>query len=473
MGGGVSDYTGGPASLAVTNASAPSARFVRISRKATGAAGDHNANALCLAEVEIYATNLALGQLTVQVPDNASYPATNGVNGNLGDFTHTANNSTTPYWQVDFGKYFAIDSATMHNRDSCCGGRLRDLTVSVLDSNQVAVYSSPLLNQSNVLGGGYGNYTAGPEVLRADLRALAGGPKIGRYLRITRTASSNGGADDNQVLALGEVQVFGVDAKPFPSAPVFASSLTNNIVLATVGFSEPVIMLTATNVTNYFFAGGPTVLAAALSSSSNSVVLSIAGLPMNTAYSLTISNVSDLAGNVMDRTNFTGNVGFYEVNAARGGVATQSSTGWGADASRAIDGNTDGVFTDNSVTHSFGTEAGGPRYWEVDLGADQLLGRLSIWFRTDCFWDRNTNFTLRVRSASGTTNWSTTYPGGTAYPPNNVVYNLSSPVVGRMSASSRARRRTPTSPSRNCRPSWPTRMSPSSSPNPPTASRPW
>ena len=412
----------GPASIGYTNAVPQSSRLVRVTRN------DGVGNVLSLGEVEVYATNLASGRIATQVPDNATYPAANGVNGNLADFTHTANNSTTPYWQVDLGMNYAIDSVNMHNRDGCCGGRLRDITVSVLNSNQVAIFSSPLLNRSNLLGGGYANYGSGPEVLRADIRSLAGGTVSGRFVRITRTASSNGGTDDNQVLALGEVQVFGVDAKPTASGPVFATSLNSATVLATVGFSEPVTAATATNITNYVFTGGPTVLAAALSSGSNSVVLSIAGLPMNTGYSLTISNVSDLVGNVMVTTNFTGNSGFYEVNAARSGTASQSSMDNGGLPNRAIDGNTDGNWGNGSVTHSANSSTEVPRYWEVDLGAEQLLGRLSTWFRTDCCWDRNTNFTLLVLAADRTTNWSRTYPG---QPPNSVTYTLPTPIPGR------------------------------------------
>src|SRR3954452_15332870 len=52
-------------------------------------------------------------------------------------------------------------------------------------------------------------------------------------------------------------------------------------------------------------------------------------------------------------------------NYALGKPATQSSTGWGGAASRAVDGNTDGNFFDNSVTHTL-LEANA--WWEVDLG---------------------------------------------------------------------------------------------------------
>jgi hypothetical protein len=43
-------------------------------------------------------------------------------------------------------------------------------------------------------------------------------------------------------------------------------------------------------------------------------------------------------------------------NVARGKTATQSSTAFGGDASRALDGNTDGDFNAGSVTHDTATQ---------------------------------------------------------------------------------------------------------------------
>ncbi|HVJ81315.1 MAG TPA: DUF1549 domain-containing protein, partial [Planctomycetia bacterium] len=68
-------------------------------------------------------------------------------------------------------------------------------------------------------------------------------------------------------------------------------------------------------------------------------------------------------------------------NVARGGKASQSSTGYGGEAQRAIDGKTDGdFFKSNSVTHT--AEQRDP-WWEVDLGSERPLERLAIWNRTD------------------------------------------------------------------------------------------
>lgn len=60
--------------------------------------------------------------------------------------------------------------------------------------------------------------------------------------------------------------------------------------------------------------------------------------------------------------------------------ATQSSTYISADASRAVDGTTDGDYENGSVSHS-STEDN--PWWQLDLGSTFPVERLTIWNRTD------------------------------------------------------------------------------------------
>jgi large repetitive protein len=87
------------------------------------------------------------------------------------------------------------------------------------------------------------------------------------------------------------------------------------------------------------------------------------------------------------------------VNLARGKVATQSSVGWRAPASRAVDGNTSGVFGQGSVTH---TELAANNWWQVDLGALNDLHSIRIWNRTDCCTERLANAYVLVSSSDMT-----------------------------------------------------------------------
>jgi mono/diheme cytochrome c family protein len=65
-------------------------------------------------------------------------------------------------------------------------------------------------------------------------------------------------------------------------------------------------------------------------------------------------------------------------NVARGGKASQSSTAFEGDAGRAIDGNTNGDYNANSVTHT--AESDNP-YWEVDLGKTSPVDKVVLWNR--------------------------------------------------------------------------------------------
>jgi len=67
-------------------------------------------------------------------------------------------------------------------------------------------------------------------------------------------------------------------------------------------------------------------------------------------------------------------------NVALGGNASQSSTDHGGVAARAIDGNTDGTFLNNSVTH---TVTGSPgQFWSVDI-IPQVIKSVVIHNRID------------------------------------------------------------------------------------------
>jgi hypothetical protein len=84
-------------------------------------------------------------------------------------------------------------------------------------------------------------------------------------------------------------------------------------------------------------------------------------------------------------------------NVARNGRASQSTTGYGGDASRAIDGNTNGRFAGNSVSH---TGDGDPHpFWEVDLGRELPLEKIVVWNRTDGLEKRLAGASLLVLDA--------------------------------------------------------------------------
>ena len=99
------------------------------------------------------------------------------------------------------------------------------------------------------------------------------------------------------------------------------------------------------------------------------------------------------------------------------GVATQSSIDYGGVASRAIDGNTDGNYSNNSVTH---TLAETNPWWEVDLGLEYSIGNINIFNRIGKNNVRLSNFTVRVYNADSVEVFSQTY---TTHPDPSVTCN--------------------------------------------------
>lgn len=93
------------------------------------------------------------------------------------------------------------------------------------------------------------------------------------------------------------------------------------------------------------------------------------------------------------------------VNLARGKRATQSSTGYGGTADRAVDGNTNGDYFAGSMTHT--EEANLPQpWWQVDLGRPAQIDHLILWNRKDCCSQRLASFWVFVSDSP--------FPGGDA-----------------------------------------------------------
>lgn len=80
-------------------------------------------------------------------------------------------------------------------------------------------------------------------------------------------------------------------------------------------------------------------------------------------------------------------------NVARRGTARQSSTGAGADAARAIDGNKSGNVRDRSVSQT--EEDKLEPWWEVDLGEAYPIDQINLFNRND-IPERLRNFTLTI-----------------------------------------------------------------------------
>ncbi len=86
-------------------------------------------------------------------------------------------------------------------------------------------------------------------------------------------------------------------------------------------------------------------------------------------------------------------------NIALTGTASQSSTAFRGSASRAVDGNTDGSYNRNSVTH---TASSNQPWWEVELSEISTIDSINLYNRTNsCCITRLSNFTVSILDENG------------------------------------------------------------------------
>jgi glucose/arabinose dehydrogenase/azurin len=122
-------------------------------------------------------------------------------------------------------------------------------------------------------------------------------------------------------------------------------------------------------------------------------------------------------------------------NIAPQGKARQSSTSNGGEASRAIDGRTNGDFGSGTQTHSQENENN--PWWEVDLGGEHPIESVVVWNRTEGVLSRRLHgFTLTVLDGGRREVFKQV---GIAAPPENVRIAIGGdPLVGLRRAAIRA-----------------------------------
>ncbi len=133
------------------------------------------------------AENVAKGKWAEQSSTDYNAPPTRAVDGNTdgkfwnGSVSHTKFEHT-PWWQVDLGASYYINSVIISNRTDCCGERLSDYYVFVSDSPFTTNDVNALAGQSNV--GKF--YISGPNGLQNQLSIN----RSGRYVRIQLTGDN-------------------------------------------------------------------------------------------------------------------------------------------------------------------------------------------------------------------------------------------------------------------------------------------
>ncbi|GIZ09741.1 carbohydrate-binding protein [Flavobacterium sp. UMI-01] len=156
-----------------------------------------NSFTVALVEVEPEPINLAVAHGTATQSTNRPSDgfAPNAIDGNVngvfgnGSVSHTGGNATvdpTPWWKVDLGNSYKIQTIKIYNRTDCCSDRLNNFTVEVLNANGNIVFSQ--------------FYATAP----SNAFTVTTGNVVGKTVRISKTSST--------ALALAEVEVYGINA---------------------------------------------------------------------------------------------------------------------------------------------------------------------------------------------------------------------------------------------------------------------
>ncbi len=368
---------------------------------------------------------------------------TNGTFGG-GSVTHTASAAElNTFWRVDLNADRAIDDVILFNRTDCCGTRLSNFVVSVLDSGNNVVSSQAFAgtvgaNQSFNFGGVIGrtvqvqlnpqNLDAGSagvlsiaevqvfsDIADNDPLFFAQGRNVARLgtasQSSTRTGPLGAGGGNKAILAID-----GNTNGAFSAFPDGGSvSHTNNELTPswTVDLNgtfklDNLIIHERTDV------GQDALL--------NNFTVSVLDAGLNVIHSQVVADVATLAHLALPfdtegkfvriQMNDTGAVRSLQLaevqifggelaNVARNplAVASQSSTDFSGDAARAIDGITDGVYArSNSVTH---TATQNNPFWTLDLGADFNIDEIVLFNRMEGFENRLSGAEIRLFSEHG------------------------------------------------------------------------
>jgi hypothetical protein len=387
------------------------------------------------------ASNLAFNKTATQSSTNWDAPASRAVDGNTdGDFSHNSVTHTQvenqAWWQVDLGSVESIGNISVWNRTDCCSSALTNFYVFVSDVPFTSADLTTTQNQAGVWTTNVSGQGGTPTTLGVN--------RTGRYVRVQLAGSDR--------LSLAEVQVWAPSADPTPtptpnpnlaegkqatqsstnwSAPANRAvdgntdgdfshnSVTHTQVenqawwqvdLASVQSIGTIKVWNRTDCCGdalsnfYVFVSDAPFTSTDLTSTQNQSGVStfqVAGQ----AGSPTTINVNrsgryvrvQLAGverlSLAEVQVLSPSSGPPDPNLALNKTATQSSTNWSAPADRAVDGNTDGDFSHNSVTH---TQVENQAWWQVDLESVKSIGTIKVWNRTDCCGDALTNFYVFV-----------------------------------------------------------------------------
>ncbi|MEM6965628.1 MAG: discoidin domain-containing protein, partial [Bacteroidota bacterium] len=327
------------------------------------------------------AINLALGKTATHSSTQFFAEASRANDGNTdGDFwngnsvalTNWENNA---WWEVDLGFIGEIEAINIWNRTDCCEGLLSDYYIFVSDVPFNSTNLTTTLNQAGVSN--YFNET----IASTPTETLIN--RTGRYVRVQLA--------DAAFLAIAEVEVMGcVAAGGTPINQTITFDPIQDVTSNTAPFPMNASATSLLPVTFSVLSGPATIVGDVVTLTGDLGIVEIEATqsgnaqynpapPIIQSFEVIEPPVSNCAATA---------------NLTIGKTATQSGTQFGAEANRAIDGNTNGNFwAGNSCSLTdWVTNA----WWEVDLEVISEIESIKVWNRTDCCTELFSNFYILV-----------------------------------------------------------------------------
>jgi len=363
---------------------------------------------------------VARGKPTAQSSIQFSAVSSRAVDGrtdtmfNQGSCTHTLQNEN-PWWRVDLGKTMNIQDLEVWNRGDCCGSRLSNFEVRIGDATEWK--KNPKCGNRWTVGQG--------QNVKIPCNTLQG-----RYVFIVIRAT--------QQLSLCEVKVYASDnpgANAARGMPAAQSSTKKGATADRAVDGRSTVNFAGNSCTHTEYESNPwwrvdlakprTVKSVQIWNRGDCCGSRLSNFEVRVGDSAAAWSSSKQCGGKWSipqgqnkEISCGGSRGRYVwvvirarqvlslcevrvltqyakkgVNLARDKPASQSSTGYGGVAKRAVDGNVDTNAKHGSCTH---THMNNEPWWSVDLLKPHAIGAVQIWNRGDCCGARLSNFEVRV-----------------------------------------------------------------------------
>ena len=326
-------------------------------------------------------SNLALNKPATQSGTQLGAEASRANDGdNNGDFwggnsISLTNWTSNAWWEVDLQALGNIETINLWNRTDCCQDLFGNFYVFVSDVPFTSESLNGTMNQAGV-----SSYL---EAGAAGIPTTININRSGRYVRVQLVGTS--------YLAIAEVEVMGcIDNSGGPIDQTITFDPILNKLTTAAPFTVSANASSGLAVSYTIVSGPATVSGNTITLTGTEGTVTVrASQAGNAQYNpaLDVDQSFDVTEPPVGLCSSTSNLGI-------GKIATQSGTQLGAEAGRAIDGNTDGNFwATQSVTL---TNWVGQAWWEVDLEEISNIDEIKLWTRTDCCTEHFADFYVFV-----------------------------------------------------------------------------